>query len=43
MKINLILKANVEWHNKSNCNTGVLQQIAALLAIIASLLTIICH
>jgi len=46
MKIILILKANVEWHNnvgKPNGTVVYLSMIAALLSIIASLLNIVCH
>ena len=47
MKINLILKADVEWHNKddqtSSRATITLQLIAAFLTILASLLSILCH
>ena len=47
MKINLILKVNVEWQNNdANQPKGVkenLPMIAALLSILASLLSIICH
>ena len=47
MKLNLILKANVEWH-KNDASTqkrtrDYLPLIAALLSIVASLLTIISH
>ena len=49
MKINLILKANVEWQNnnagkpKKMLTVDNLSMIAALLSIIASLLDIVCH
>lgn len=46
MKINLILKANVEWHCNGNGKLkriNILSQLATLLSIVASVLTILCN
>jgi len=46
MKLNLILKANVEWHcndDGSFKRINILSLLAALFSIVASVLTIICH
>ena len=46
MKINLVLKANVEWHCDDDGRSkgiNILSLLAALFSIVASVLTIICH
>ena len=46
MKIYIIKKASVEWQNRGNSKSEFgeyISLIAAILSIIASLLTIICH